>query len=155
MIDWFAGAVESAKAMKEIGQSLLTIRDEGIIRERVYELNNSLMDLQQKLLEAQLNQMELVKRIQALESEREQANQSKDVMAQYTLKNFQTGVSAYILNGEADAESPQLFCTSCLETASVAVTLQGARVKTCPKCRSSISTAPRPQITVRNRTQLW
>ncbi len=155
MIDWLTGAVESAKTIKEIGQSLLTIRDEGIIRERVYALNNNLLELQQKLLEAQLSQMELVQRIQALETERGQVNQSKDVMAQYTLKVFQTGGSTYVLKTEANAEPTQFFCTNCLETESVAITLQGARIKTCPKCSTSIATAPKPQPQMPRRIQRW
>ncbi|MFJ3115276.1 hypothetical protein ACIPI6_01965 [Pseudomonas protegens] len=154
MLDWLTGAVESAKTMKEIGQSLLTLRDEGMIRDRVYELNNNLMDLQQKLLEAQLSQMELVQRIHVLEAEREQANRSQDVIAQYTLKTFPTEVSVYVLNTEVDAPS-KFFCTKCLETDAVAVTLQGARVKTCPKCSVSISTAPRPQPQMPRRIQRW
>lgn len=100
MLDWFAGAVESAKTMKEIGQSLLTIRDEGIIRERVYELNNSLMDLQQKLLEAQLNQMELVQRIRVLEEEKQQAAQSTNLKDQYAIHTFPTSHHAYVLKSE-------------------------------------------------------
>lgn len=136
MLDWFAGAVESAKAMKEIGQSLMTIRDEGIIRERVYELNNNLMDLQQKLLEAQLNQMELVQRIQALEGEKMQANQSTDLKSQYSIHTFQNSAHAYVLSTET--EPTRFFCSNCLETESIPVTLQGSLVKTCPKCKTRI-----------------
>jgi len=136
MLDWFAGAVESAKAMKEIGQSLLTIRDENIIRERVYDLNNNLMDLQQKLLEAQLNQMELVQRIQALENEKLQANQSTDLKAQYSIHTFANSAHAYVLSTEANPT--RFFCSNCLETQSLAVTLQGSFVKVCPKCTTRI-----------------
>ncbi|MBK5005273.1 hypothetical protein [Pseudomonas sp. S32] len=140
MLDWFAGAVESAKTMKEIGQSLLTIRDEGIIRERVYELNNNLMDLQQKLLEAQLSQMELVKRIQMLEGERQQASQSNDLRAQYCIHTFPTSAHAYVLSTEA--QPTRFFCSHCLETEAVAVTLQGKQALTCPKCKTRIRSVP-------------
>lgn len=146
MLDWFAGAVESAKAVKEIGQSLLTIRDEGIIRERVYELNNNLMDLQQKLLEAQLNQMELVQRIQALEGEKLQASQSTDLKAQYSIHTFPTSDHAYVLTTDGQAEPTRYFCSHCMETDAAAVTLQGARVKTCPKCKNTVRSAPQPQL---------
>ena len=146
MLDWFAGAVESAKAMKEIGQSLMTIRDEGIIRERVYELNNNLMDLQQKLLEAQLNQMELVQRIQTLEGEKLEASQSSDLRALYSLHTFPTSDHAYVLTADGQEEPTRYFCSLCMETDAAAVTLQGARIKTCPKCKTSIRSAPQPQL---------
>ncbi|MNH23684.1 hypothetical protein D3C79_835920 [compost metagenome] len=146
MLDWFAGAVESAKAVKEIGQSLLTIRDEGIIRERVYELNNNLMDLQQKLLEAQLNQMELVQRIQTLEGEKLQASQSTDLKALYSIHTFPTSDHAYVLIADGQAEPTRYFCSNCMETDAAAVTLQGARIKTCPKCKNSVRSAPQPPL---------
>lgn len=142
MIDWFAGAVESAKAMKEIGQSLLTIRDESIIRERVYELNNNLMELQQKLLEAQLNQMELVQRIKTLEDEKAQANQSTNIKALYTIHTFPTSAHAYVLIGENQGEHARYFCSNCLETEDIPVTLQGSKVLNCPKCKTSIRSVP-------------
>ncbi|MFG0339973.1 hypothetical protein ACF8FF_18900 [Pseudomonas sp. zjy_13] len=143
MLDWFAGAVESAKTMKEIGQSLLTIRDENIIRERVYELNNNLMDLQQKLLEAQLNQMELVQRIQALEGEKEQASQSVSLKAQYALHTFVTSAHAYVLKTEEQGVPTHFYCSHCLETESLAITLQGSTILSCPKCKYSVRTTPR------------
>ncbi|MGE7994226.1 hypothetical protein ACQKPE_25080 [Pseudomonas sp. NPDC089554] len=149
MIDWFAGAVESAKAMKEIGQSLLTIRDENIIRERVYDLNNSLLDLQQKLLEAQLSQMELVQRIKALENEKDQASQFTNILSQYTIHKFPTSAHAYALSTEADPS--RYFCSHCLETEGVPITLQGARLLHCPKCKNTIASAPQPPIRVRRR----
>lgn len=154
MLDWLTGAVESAKTMKDIGQSLLTIRDESVIRERVYDLNNNLLELQQKLLEAQVSQMGLIQRIQELEAEVANANQSQQLMAQYTLRTFPTGASAYVLNTEAATEPSRYFCSNCLETKSVPVTLQGARLKACPSCQNRISTAPQPPITTR-RVQRW
>ncbi|MBA6065951.1 hypothetical protein [Pseudomonas mosselii] len=142
MLDWFAGAVESAKTMKEIGQSLLTIRDEGLIRERVYALNNNLMDLQQKLLEAQLSQMELVARIRTLEDEKAQANQSTDLRAQYIIHTFPASAHAYVRRTDEQGEHTHYYCSHCLETESMAVTLQGSKVLTCPRCKIAIRTVP-------------
>lgn len=154
MLDWLTGAVESAKTMKEIGQSLLTIRDENIIRERVYALNNNLLELQQKLLEAQISQMGLIQRIQELEAQVSNTNQSEQVMEKYTLKTFSTGASAYVLKTEGNAEPARYFCSNCLETKSLPVTLQGGRIKGCPSCQNRVITAPQPPITTR-RIQRW
>lgn len=139
MLDWFAGAVESAKAVKEIGQSLLTIRDENIIRDRVYDLNNNLMDLQQKLLEAQISQMALVERIRTLEDERAQANQATDFRAQYTIHTFRTSQHAYVLKSAGPDERPIYYCSRCLEIDGKAVTLQGDMSLGCPSCKYWIS----------------
>ncbi len=151
MLDWFAGAVESAKTMKEIGQSLLTIRDEGIIRERVYELNNSLMDLQQKLLEAQLNQMELVQRIRVLEEEKQQAAQSTNLKDQYAIHTFPTSHHAYVLKSEEAGESKHYFCSRCLETENMVVTLHGSKLLSCPRCKYQVRSEPAKPIQVRRR----
>ncbi|AJQ47941.1 MULTISPECIES: hypothetical protein [Pseudomonas] len=142
MLDWVAGAVQSAKTMKEIGQSLLTIRDENIIRERVYALNNNLMDLQQKLLEAQLSQMELVQRIQALEDERDQANQSTSVKSQYQIHTFETSHHAYVLKTDDQEKPTHFYCSHCMETESLPMTLQGSAVLSCPKCKYTVRSAP-------------
>ncbi len=149
MLDWVAGAVESAKTMKEIGQSLLTIRDENIIRERVYALNNNLMDLQQKLLEAQLHQMELVQRIQVLEREKEQAHQATDLKTQYAIHSFPTSAHAYVSITDTEGDATRYFCSNCLETQNVAVTLQGSQIMTCPKCQTRIRTKPQAPARVR------
>lgn len=149
MLDWVAGAVESAKAMKEIGQSLLTIRDESVIRERVYELNNNLLDLQQRLLEAQLNQVELVQRIRALEDEKQQANQSISLKDLYRIHTFPTSHHAYVLKSEDGGESTQYFCSRCMEGDAIAVTLHGSKLLSCPKCRYQVRSEPAKPLRVR------
>lgn len=141
--------------MKEIGQSLLTIRDENIIRQRVYDLNNNLMELQQKLLEAQLDQMELVKRIQDLEGEREKANQVSDLRAQYVIHTFPTSAHAYTLSSDETDKATRYFCSRCFEIEGKAVTLQGSRVLTCPSCKTAIRAVPQKPISTSRRPNLW
>lgn len=145
MLNEITGAMQSAKVMKDICQSLLTIRDASIIRERVYELNNNLIELQLKLLEAQSNQMELMQRIQTLEGEREQARQANNVMSQYKLHTFPTSSHAYVLNTDGQETPKRYFCSRCLEIERLPVTLQGAEILVCPKCNTRIwTTAPKP-----------
>ena len=67
MFEWFSSAVASANAAKEITQSLLTLRDEELVRSRVFDLTNNLMELQQQLMNAQVEQMGLVQRITQVE----------------------------------------------------------------------------------------
>lgn len=149
MLDWIAGAVQSAKTMKDISQSLLTLRDENLIRERVYELNNNLMELQQKLLEAQLSQIELVSRIQTLESERDRASQATDLKAQYTIHTFPaTSAHAYVLSTEDPERASRYFCSNCLETESIPVTLQGSAALSCPRCKTMIRTVKAKPIRI-------
>ncbi|WEA18921.1 hypothetical protein [Pseudomonas juntendi] len=149
MLDWVAGAVESAKTMKEIGQSLLTIRDENIIRERVYALNTNLMDLQQKLLEAHLSQMDLVQQIQMLKDEQERSNLATNLKAQYKLHTFPTSHHAYVLRAEQPGEPTYYFCSLCFETQSLVVTMQGSDILVCQSCKNCIRTVPFPQTPTR------
>jgi len=91
MFEWFSTAVASANAAKEISKSLITLRDEEMIRSRVFDLTNSLMELQQQMMQAQVEQMELVRRVAELEQALQAAAQSSDVRQRYELHKFPNG----------------------------------------------------------------
>lgn len=139
MLDWVTGAVESAKAARDIGNALVTLRDETLIKERVFELNNTLMDLQQRLLEAQQNQFDLQRQVFALEQELKQTVNDQDVKARYKLSTFSNGTSVYVFRKEfRDPNNGQYFCTQCFERDGKAITLQQSMQSklTCPTCKT-------------------
>lgn len=157
MLDWFAGAVESAKTVVSVSQSLLTLRDEEMVRNRVFEITNSVMNLQQQLMNAQLQQMELIKRIQELESEKAARDGAQKNITRFRLHTFPTGHSAFV---EADSDvsdsSTRFFCSRCLETQDKAVTLQGRVSLTCPECKIRIRKVPTDTNRFRaNPRPLW
>ncbi|WP_346841225.1 hypothetical protein RAL92_25925 [Metapseudomonas otitidis] len=138
MMDWFASAVTSIGAAKDISQSLVTLRDAEMVRSKVFELTNSLMDLQQQLMRAQLEQMELIKRIRTLEDESQSLKQREDVMDRYELVTFPTSHHAYVLKEQfRDGEASQFLCSRCFEKGE-RITLQGKVVLNCPECKTTI-----------------
>lgn len=142
MLDWFANAVTSIGAAKDISQSLVTLRDAEMVRSKVFDLTNSLMDLQQQLMQAQLEQMELIKRIRTLEEESQDLKQRDDVMGRYTLTTFPTGHHAYALKPEyREGETTAYLCSRCFEN-DKRITMQGKVVMTCPECKNSVRREP-------------
>lgn len=145
MFEWFATAVASANAAKEISQSLMTLRDEEMIRSRVFDLTSSLMELQQQLMQAQLEQMDLVKRVGELESQLHQAKKVDDLNDRYELRRFEaTGHVAYALKAEYVGSEPEHYlCSRCFENGK-RITLRGQNQLKCPECTT---------ITYRERMQ--
>ncbi|WP_139207499.1 hypothetical protein [Phytopseudomonas flavescens] len=155
MLDWFAGAVSSANAVKEISQALVSIRDESIVKERVFELNNCLLDLQQQLMSAQLQQMDLIKRIEELERERRLSQSATDFSDEYVVHRFTTGTHAYIAKTQVDSADTEktYFCSRCFENGK-RITLHGAARLDCPECKTKIwtrSSAPAVRYTTARR----
>lgn len=135
MFEWFATAVASANAAKEISQSLMTLRDEEMIRSRVFDLTGSLMELQQQLMQAQLEQMELVKRVGELETQLNQSQKREDLNERYELIRFEeTGHLAYALKAQhRDGEPEHFLCSRCFENGK-RITLRGNKHLKCPDC---------------------
>ncbi|MFW9266497.1 hypothetical protein ACLK1G_04790 [Pseudomonas sp. NR3] len=144
MIEWFSAAVSSANAAKEITQSFLILREEEAIRSRVYELTSSLMELQQQMMNAQVQQMELIRRVAELESDLSQARSQADERAKYVLYKFPQGVYAYTLREDLRDEAPEHYlCSNCFEKGD-RVTLQSTSQGwesgyTCPRCAMFIA----------------
>src|SRR5574343_602451 len=100
MIDWFSAAVASANAAKDISKSLMTLRDEEMIRSRVFELTSNLMELQQHLMQAQVEQMGLIEKITDLDKTNEALRKQADLENRYVLHPFPSGAFAYTLKPE-------------------------------------------------------
>lgn len=143
-MEWFSAALASANAAKDISQSLFTLRDEEMIRSRVFDLTQSLMELQQQMMAANIEQMALHSRIRELESNLVQATAKADDRERYRLHSLSTGSLVYALKPEhADESTPHYLCTNCFEQGN-RVTLQvfyGAyeTIYKCPRCSSSVS----------------
>ena len=143
MIEWFSTAVASANAVKDISQSLVTLRDEEKIRGRVFDLTSALMELQQQLMNAQVAQMALVDEIRELKNRLADTTQQADGLARYKLHKFPTGAFAYVLKPEFTSDEPPHFlCSKCFEN-KLRITLHQVRGGTfrCPECKQLITAA--------------
>ncbi|MFI8744498.1 hypothetical protein ACIGKL_05000 [Pseudomonas sp. NPDC077186] len=148
MFEWFAGAVASANAAKDISQSLMTLRDGEMIRSRVFDLTQNLMDLQQQLMTAQMEQMQLVDKISKLEQQNAQLQKQADLDGRYELHQFETGAFCYRLKPELQNDQPEHFlCSKCFERGirSTMHQSKGSYHATlgCPECKQVIDYEPR------------
>lgn len=117
MIDWVSGALSSAKAIGDITKSLLTLRDEALIKERVFDLSNSLMDLQQQIMTAQREQMGLLEEVTNLKKSLREAQERSSVLGRYQLLNVGPGKVLYALKSDFIGEEPEHFCcTHCFDS---------------------------------------
>ncbi|MCM2318073.1 MAG: hypothetical protein NDI93_01945 [Pseudomonas sp.] len=157
MLDWFAAAVTNANAVKDISKSLVTLRDEEMIRSRVFDLTTHLMELQQQLMTAQLEQMELVKRVAELEQQNNELQRQSSLESQYELHPFPTGMLAYRLKPDQQNGQPEHFlCSKCFERGlkSTMHQIKDTYSSTlfCPECKVSIDFEPRRPRPPRFRT---
>lgn len=147
MLDWFATAVASASAAKDISQSLITLRDEEMIRSRVFDLNNNLMDLQQQLMQAQVEQMQLISKVADLERQNESLRKQTDLESRYVLHQFSTGAFAYKLKPEnSDGQPEHFLCSKCFERGT-RTTMHSSKdqyqsILYCPECKRGIDFEP-------------
>lgn len=157
MLEWFSAGVASAQAAKDITQSLLTLRGEEAVRSRVFDLTQSLMELQQQLMNAQLEQMQLIKRVKELETAVADASEADDQKHMYQLHEFDNHTFAYTLKPEHQVDGPvHYLCSNCFEGGE-RVTLQmfggvGFATRKCPRCKTCVSYESRPMPTVRKST---
>lgn len=143
MLDWFAGAVASVNAAKEISQSLITLRDEGLVRSKVFELTNSLMDLQQQLMSAQMEQMQLVQRVQELVAAKTGLEEKQAMRNSYSLHQFPTGAFAYRVDQASvalEGELDHYICSTCFEAGQKVILQPRAYGLSCPKCTTFVLT---------------
>lgn len=109
MLEWFSAAVASANAAKDISHSLMTLRDEEMIRSRVFDLTSSLMELQQQLMQAQMEQMQLVNRVSELERQNAQLQRQSNIQERYQLVTLGNG-HAHKLRDEFQDDEPMHYC---------------------------------------------
>ena len=116
MIDWVAAAFTSAKTAGDIAKSLITLRDEELVRGRVMDLTGTLMELQQQMMQGQREQMALIKKVAELEDELKKATTKQNVLDRYELLSVGPAKVVYALKAEFAALEPAHFCcTNCYD----------------------------------------
>lgn len=135
-----AAALASMKTATDITTALLGIKTDAAVQSKAVELTGALLQVQQQLLSAQMEQMKLIKRIDELEAELRQAQKQDDLTDRYRLHRFETGHHAYVLKPEFRGSEPEHFlCSRCFENGK-RITLQGQKALRCPDCDKRIQT---------------
>ncbi|WP_064116756.1 hypothetical protein [Pseudomonas fluorescens] len=141
MIDWIAGALASTRSATDIAKSLVTLRDEEVIRSRVFDLNASLMELQQQMMTAQREQMALIDQVGELKKELRAVKDKSSVLDRYQLLKVGPGRVVYALKPEFKGTEPEHFCcTNCFDNGKRSVfkglnPSDGVMSFHCPACR--------------------
>lgn len=136
MLDWVAGAVESTKAAFGITKAMLAQRDEGMVQERVFELNGVLAGLQQQLLQGQIEQMQLLDELREAKKLLADLQETKQQNERY--ERFQTpfGSFVYRLKAEfAGTEVDHYLCSACFEKGSRVTMHQNSDLLYCTSCK--------------------
>lgn len=146
MLDWVAGVVASAKAATDITTVLVDMKTDSAVQAKAVELTTVLMQLQQQLMTAQMEQMDLIRQIESLEAELRNARKQDELSSRYMRHQFVTGHVAYKLRPEYQDEEPELYyCSNCLEKGSTLITLHGKdKALHCPACNTNIRATPAP-----------
>ena len=138
MLDWVAGAVESTKAALGITKAMVTLRDEGMIQERVFELNSVLAGLQQQLLQGQMEQMQLLDELREAKQALNELKEASKQNDKYERHKFAHGGFAYRLKAELKEGLEFYLCSNCFESGKH-MTLHRERNRyVCPSCKVSV-----------------
>lgn len=143
MLDWVSNAISSVNAAREITSSLVTLRDEGLVRSRVSDLTDNLIELQQQVMSAQQQQMELLEMVRGLRAALATANEKADFANKYQRHKFSDGSFAYKLKADFQTEEPENFlCSNCMESKKLStlhrVTVGNTSYHRCPHCTITV-----------------
>jgi len=107
--------LNAAKALFDIGKTMLGLRDSAQLLEATVEFNQQLLTVQRALLDAQAEQTALVQNISALEKEIADLKALDHEKEKYELKKVRRGI-AYTLKPEAQGtEPPHFICAQCYD----------------------------------------
>lgn len=141
-----AAAMASMKTATDIATALLGFKTDAAVQSKAVELTGALLQVQQQLLGAQVEQMKLIKQIDQLEAKLREAQKQDELVHQYQLHRFETGQNAYVLRPEfRNGEQSSYVCSLCFEKDRCAITLHTNGDNEhlfCPSCRMCIRIAP-------------
>jgi len=140
-----AGAFTSLRASIEIARAIKDIDDANLIRTKVSELTDQIIDAQQSTLKAQMEQAELMERVRTLEAEIAKLKAWDKEKGRYGLKEIQPGLFVYGLKaGEERDEPPHSLCPTCFNRGQKSILQQEMRmpgrmtVQVCHECGTDL-----------------
>ncbi len=146
MLDWVSGVLGSTKVASDIAKSLVDLKADAAVNSKAVELTTVLLQLQQQLMSAQMEQMALINKLREVEGELDQAKQRAFDEKAYKPHQFSTGALAYVKREAPEAGTPLAYlCTSCFEqgikiSLQVSPGNQSVQAMKCPKCATTITT---------------
>ena len=146
MITEAGAAISGIKVAMDMAKGIGALKSET-------EINQSIIDIQRILLEAQSGALEdkqriagLTAEVQQLQSVLKQQNDWSDEAKRYVLTESETGTYTYELRPEsANGETHHRLCVTCFENGKKSI-LQGKRFADCNNCGKRIKVQRDPPI---------
>ena len=139
-----ASALTAFKAAKDIGESMVGLRDAAAFQSKLLEFQSKLIDANSAAFAAQDERSALLQRIREFEERIAQFEAWEAKAKRYELKRVGYSALAYVLKEEErGAETPHWVCTNCFENKRASILQyifykgQG-QVWTCPSCKTTI-----------------
>jgi capsule polysaccharide export protein KpsE/RkpR len=153
-------ALTAFNNLRTLLSSLMTLRDGEMVRAQVYEINDQLMTLQSKMMEAQSTNHDQQSRIRELEGELAALKDRINDRERYQMHQFETGVFAQRLKPEYHGELVEHFlCNTCFDSGSRAVLQPYETVLSvgynCPHCKNKIVIKNKPQPEQKSDSYQW
>ncbi len=138
-------AMTSFKAMKDITEAMIGMRDTALFQGKAIELQSKIMDAQSSVFAANEERAMLIEKVSALEKQIARLEAWETEKQKYELKEIVGGAFAYSLKKEAaGTEPPHEICASCYQKGTKSFLQQVQRdhgravVKVCHDCGSEI-----------------
>jgi hypothetical protein len=139
-----ASALTSFKALKDIAQAMISLRDSNAFHAKLIEFNSALIDAQTKVFAVNQERSTLIERVRDLEAKIAEMEGWEAEKQRYELKEVGTRVFAYVVKQEAQGpEPPHWICPSCYQNHQKSI-LQGFESHSfgwshrCPSCKLEI-----------------
>lgn len=157
-------AMTSFKAMKDITEAMIGMRDTALFQSKAIELQSKIMDAQNSVFAANEERAALVERVSQLEAKVTSLEAWEAEKQRYELKHLPPGAYAYSLKEEARGTEPAHYiCQPCYESRKKSILQSkgphnGVEKFSCPACGAEIQQgtfrAPAQQA-VTSRLKPW
>jgi hypothetical protein len=140
-----ASALSSFKAMKDIAEAMIGLRDAATFRERQIEFQGKIIEAQNALFALQDERTTLVQTIRDREEEIAHLKAWATEKKRYELKDISSGQgsSAYVIKSEMQGPEPlHCICANCYENGEkrilqkTSVIAPEANTLLCPQCKT-------------------
>lgn len=141
-----ASAMSALKALKDIAESMVSVRDAKAFNAKLIEFQARIIDAQDSVFAAQEERTALVDRVRELEKQIADAEAWTAEKQRYELKQLsELGTFAYVLKEEAAGGEPlHRICAACYQHGKKSI-LQAMprlearhRIHACPACRAEV-----------------
>jgi hypothetical protein len=114
MIEQIAGAIAVAKNSFDLLKTLNNVTTDEKVRSAVFEIQDQLLSLQQKMFEANAQYEEQGERLKALQKELDSKNKWEEESAKYQIHHPSDGMTVFRLKDEHNSSGGEIWaCPAC------------------------------------------